>query len=77
MKCTKTFGRKYTVTALNIICEKDPKCHGYEFMGNLGSRCAGELKFGDGSDDDILGMKGLEEQEKNTVRIKSRYTSDI
>merc|ERR1719295_35468 len=57
VKCTETFGRKYTVTALNIICEKDPECSGYEFRGNLGTRCSGELKFGDGSDDDTLGMK--------------------
>ena len=65
---------RYTVSALKVICPRDPKCHGFEVSGGRGKRCVGEVKFGDGSDDETLGMKGLQEDKKFSVFIKSRYT---
>ena len=53
-------------------CAKDPKCPGYTVTvrGNKGKRCKGELKFGDGSDDDTTGMKGIQAQPRKIVFIK-------
>ena len=51
-------------------CAQDPKCPGYTVNGNKGKRCKGELKFGDGSDDDTTGMKGMIAKPRNTLFIK-------
>ena len=80
MRCAEPHG-KNTAPGLKVLCQRDPKCHGYEVRGNkdfgTGSYCVGEVKFGDGSDDDTIGMKGLKDHEGATVFIKSRYKSNI
>ena len=58
-------------------CIKDPKCPAYAVLGTKAMRCKGEVKFGDGSDDDTTGMKGLEAKEGKKVFIKGRYKVDI
>jgi len=72
VKCAEAFKMaRFTVSALKVICPRDPKCHGFEVSGGRGKRCVGEVKFGDGSDDETLGMKGLKEDKKFSVFIKT------
>ena len=76
MICTEMHG-KNSVSGVEAGCKKDPKCPAYAALGTSGMRCKGEVKFGDGSDDDTTGMKGLEAKEGKKVFIKGRYKVDI
>ena len=57
--CSKTYGRRNTVGGTSEGCAKDPKCPGYSVSGNYARRCTQPLKFGDGSDNAVTGMKGM------------------
>ena len=77
MNCGDPDGRRNSLAALKVICQRGPKCDAFEMRGSKGSLCKGEVKFGDGSDDYTIGMKGLKEYEGAKIFIKSRYKGDI
>ena len=64
--CTEMYG-KNSILGVEAGCKKDPNCAAYADLGNRGMRCKGEVKFGDRSDDDTIGMKGLKAKEGTKV----------
>ena len=65
------------MSGLKAGCMKDPNCNAVADFGTKGKRCKGEVKFGDGTDDKITGMKGLRVHEGGKVFIKGRCKEDI
>ena len=75
--CLKMHG-KTTHTGVAAGCERDPKCPAYAFTsGTKGMRCKGEVKIGDGTDNEETGMKGLKASEGKKVFIRGMYKVDI
>ena len=74
--CTDSYG-KTTRTGVERACKRDQSCPAFEDFGDRGRRCKGEVKFGDGSDDEITGMKGLKAEEGRKVFIKGRCKEGI
>ena len=75
--CLKVHG-KTTHTGVAAGCERDLKCPAYAFTsGTKGVRCKGEIKYGDGTDNEETGMKGLKASEGKKVFIRGRYKVDI
>ena len=64
---------KNSVAGVEALCRKNSNCPAYVDLGIKGMRCKGEVKFGDGTDDDTTGMKGLKANEGTKVFIKGRY----
>ena len=68
--CSKTYGPRNTAGGTSAGCKKDPKCPGYSVSGNYARRCTQPLKFGDGSDNAVTGMKNMAAKPRNKVFIK-------
>jgi len=74
--CSKQHGPN-SAAGVEAGCAKDPKCPGYTLNGNKGKRCKGELKFGDGTEDDTTGMKGMKAKTGKKVFIKEHCADGL